>query len=393
MSTRILLLGTHGQCNIGDELLLATFLRELGAEHTYEINSYDPRATAATLDPRYDVEVFDTATTRLGLVRRIRRADVVFFAGGSIVKELTPATGRRRTSVLLMVLALMTAARWFGRTPVLMSNIGVGPVTTRWGRLLAALILRQATLISVRDHASWVTCLELRVRPSRLVELPDAVFVNGPEEFAATRRKAVRGHAPIRLALSLNHDIENEDTWKDFLGRLGTALRRVDARIGLEILALPMQSAYKKDHDLAVIEEFVADHRLRCEFVPVDDHDDAARVIARADVVLAERLHAVVLATILGTPVVPLPYSVKVSELADGLGLADVSFPVDDRLDLMALADAICALAARTDEGARLQAEAAARRQELLSYRRALRRWIRVPTSDWTAIGLTAATR
>ena len=51
MSRRILLLGTHGQQNIGDELLLSTFLSMLGSEHDYEINSYDPVATAAALDP------------------------------------------------------------------------------------------------------------------------------------------------------------------------------------------------------------------------------------------------------------------------------------------------------------------------------------------------------
>ena len=77
MSRRVLLLGTHGQQNIGDELLLSTFLSMLGSEHDYEINSYDPVATAAALDPAYDVDIFDTAAERLGLLRRIRRADTV----------------------------------------------------------------------------------------------------------------------------------------------------------------------------------------------------------------------------------------------------------------------------------------------------------------------------
>ncbi len=42
---RIVFLGTHGQYNIGDELLLETFLTQLGAEHHYVVNSYDPEFT------------------------------------------------------------------------------------------------------------------------------------------------------------------------------------------------------------------------------------------------------------------------------------------------------------------------------------------------------------
>jgi polysaccharide pyruvyl transferase WcaK-like protein len=393
MSRRILLLGTHGQQNIGDELLLSTFLSMLGSEHDYEINSYDPVATAAALDPAYDVDIFDTAAERLGLLRRIRRADVLFFAGGSIVKELTPATGRRRTSVLLMVLVLMTTARWFTRTPMLMSNIGVGPVSSRRGRFLAALILRQATLISVRDQASWTTCLELGVRRSRLVEMPDVVFANAPEGFEASGNRPRESAEPLRVALSLNHDVEDEDAWRVFLDRVGTALREVDQRSGLELVALPMQSGFKDDHDLAVLEDFVTDQGLRCRFEPVADHHDVARIIAQADVVVAERLHAVVISTILGTPVVPLPYNIKVTELADGLGLAPVSFPVDQYLDPLALAAAVSTLVACPDEGGRLQTAAASRRRDLDAYAVAVRAWIAAPSSSWSAAGFAADAR
>ena len=42
---QVLFLGTHGQYNIGDELLLETFLEQLGDQHHYTINSYDPEFT------------------------------------------------------------------------------------------------------------------------------------------------------------------------------------------------------------------------------------------------------------------------------------------------------------------------------------------------------------
>ena len=90
---KVLFLGTHGQANIGDELLLDTFLTELGPDHHYFVNSYDPAATSEQLADRFDVAVFDTATDRLGLLRNLWRSDVVVFGGGNILKELYRSVG------------------------------------------------------------------------------------------------------------------------------------------------------------------------------------------------------------------------------------------------------------------------------------------------------------
>ena len=54
------MLGTHGQYNIGDELLLETFLARFGDQHHYVVNTYDPAFTGAQLAGRYDVELIDT---------------------------------------------------------------------------------------------------------------------------------------------------------------------------------------------------------------------------------------------------------------------------------------------------------------------------------------------
>ena len=84
---KIVFLGTHGQHNIGDELLLETFLHQLGPDHRYVINTYDAHATSTQLAGRYDAELIDTAGDRLALLRHLMGADAVVFGGGSIIKE------------------------------------------------------------------------------------------------------------------------------------------------------------------------------------------------------------------------------------------------------------------------------------------------------------------
>lgn len=63
---KILFLGTHGQHNVGDELLLETFLTQLGSEHHYFVNSYDPEFTKAQLQPKFHAEIFTPQASRFG---------------------------------------------------------------------------------------------------------------------------------------------------------------------------------------------------------------------------------------------------------------------------------------------------------------------------------------
>lgn len=336
----ILLLGTHGQSNIGDELLLETFLAGLGAENHYVVNSYSPRETAHALSDRYDVEVIDTARTRAALLGHIRRTDAVVFAGGSIVKELYASVGRWRHATLVMVLGVVVAARAF-RRPVLMCGIGVGPITTRFGRVLARTILRCASLVAVRDAGSFRTCRELGMSDDRLVQIPDVVFATEPESLRVPQ-PAPRVDGSVRIALNLNRDIANGERWDDLLAEIAAALDLVSARVPIEVHALPMQSAFKTDDDLSVLRAFLAD---RPDWHPVvhETHDqyDVARIIDDVDVVVSERFHAIVLAAILGRPVVGLAYDVKVDELVASLGIAERSVDVNVAVDPAHLADSI----------------------------------------------------
>ncbi len=89
-SRRIVFLGTHGQYNIGDELLLETFLTQLGTQHRYLVNSYDPDFTRGQLRPRFDVEVIDTGADRCGCCARCAAPTSSCSAAARSSKSSTP---------------------------------------------------------------------------------------------------------------------------------------------------------------------------------------------------------------------------------------------------------------------------------------------------------------
>jgi polysaccharide pyruvyl transferase CsaB len=387
---RVLFLGTHGQANIGDELLLTTFLEQLGHEHQYVVNSYAPDRTRAHFEADVDIEVIATTGDRWPLLRNLVRCDAVVFGGGSIVKELYRSVGRWRYATLVMVLALVMVAR-AARRPVLLCGVGVGPINTRVGRVLAAIIVRTANLVSVRDAASYDTCLSIGARPDRVVRIPDPAFVNRADQLLPVggldeARAGIDPDGCVRIALNLNRDIANGDRWDDVLAELTETFDLVAARIRIEIHALPMQSEYKEHDDATVLRAFLSGHP---EWNPVvhdtADHRDVAAIIATCDLVVSERFHAIVMAAILGRPTIGLLYDVKVAELADQLGIRGRSVDINAPFDPAGLADAVVSTAALgADEGMRLCLQADAYRAELDDHFEAARRWLADPAGNRT---------
>lgn len=379
-SRRVLFLGTHGQANIGDELLLDTFLTQMGRDHTYAVNSYDPAATSAQLRDRFDVTVFDTASDRVGLVRHILRSDVLVFGGGNILKELYRSVGRWTYSTLVMVLAVVLLAR-VARKPVLMANIGIGPVSSRFGRLLVRMILASVWLVSVRDAGSLRFARSVGCPPDKVHLVPDAVWVRETDVLYMPARQE---NSPIRIAINLNKDVDVADEWDAFLDRLVVSLNQVAATRPVEFHALPMQCSFKIGTDLEVLRDVLRRVDAPVHFHAPADHDHVAAIIAECDLVVSERLHAIVMSAILGCPVIALPYDVKVRELAAQLGIRERSFDVSADLDPAELTAAILHTLDNAErERRRLLMVATAKRRTSVAAFAAIRAWVAAPTRTW----------
>ncbi|UCG22648.1 MAG: polysaccharide pyruvyl transferase family protein, partial [Chloroflexota bacterium] len=343
---KILFLGTHGQYNIGDELLLETFLEELGDQHSYAINSYDPEFTARQLAGRYNASVFHTTEGKWQLPKLIWQSDLLFFGGGSVIKELYKNVGRNRYATLMMILVITTFAHLLARKPIIMSNIGVGPIHSRIGLLLAKLTLRQATLVSVRDQKSFQTCRSLGLNSERLLLTPDAVFVNQPAKFGQVQTADSGRENKLRIALNLNYNIENSANWQLFLERLALGLKEVNKRQAIEIHALPMQAGFKPNTDLEVLQAFQKEIEDDIEMMVHEPSTplEVGRIISQCDLVVAERLHSLVIAAILKKPFVALIYDVKVQQLVEFLGMDQYAIDINRPFDYELLANHILAV-------------------------------------------------
>ena len=327
---KILLLGTHGQYNIGDELLLETFLYQLGDQYEYTVNSYDPDFTMRQLGEQYNLKVFHTVQGRWAILDYILKCDLIFFGGGSIIKELYASVGRNRYSTLLMVLAIVSFSKFIGRKPIIMSNIGIGPIETKFGLFLAKLIFSMVKYVSVRDQKSFDTCQQMKLNNEKFDFVPDAVFVHKPSFFVQKQAPLQERNGNLIVALNLNYNIEHPEQWESFIQNLAEGFQKVHQQQPIQIHALPMQSGYKIHNDLEILTEF----RSRIPEIDVLLHNpvtpqDIGKIISKCDLVVSERLHTCIAAALMGKPLLPLIYDVKVREMAQLIGVAEFGLEID----------------------------------------------------------------
>jgi len=224
----------------------------------------------------------------------------------------------------------------------------------------------------VRDRKSYETCQRLVLGAARVQLVPDAVFANPPAVFVdeAPPASTSQAGAPLKIALNLNFDIENPANWETFRQNLADALHLLAARQPLELHMLPMQSHFKAMHDARVLEEFrtlIPD--LNVITHSVETHREAAAVIAACDLLLAERLHALVMASILGKPFYALLYDVKVRELVAGLEMSEHATDINQPFDPARLVAGIEAVWTNREEVSRhLAGRSTALRAELATY-------------------------
>jgi polysaccharide pyruvyl transferase WcaK-like protein len=329
----ILLLGTHGQANQGDELLLESFLTNLqDLNQGVRVNSYTPGSTKDRFR-KFNITTFHTRRDKALLLWYLLTSKAVVFAGGSVIKELNAAYGGKPYATLSIIDEISKAARAF-RKPIFFSNIGIGPLSTIEGKRISARILNRAALITVRDIES-VKYARLLGMEDKVTHTPDAAFSLDREYFGLEHEPAPasKGQTPKMIMINVTRNIGNPDNWAYYYDRLKDSLVRLDeVYSGVKFVGLAMQEHESaNDYELLRLlkQDLVALRpKISFEIPRLDDAKEVARVIDASDLIIAEKLHAVILAAILCKPFVALEYDVKVKGVCSDLGMSGYSVDI-----------------------------------------------------------------
>jgi len=367
---RVLLGGYFGFGNVGDEAILAATLDGLRArlpDAQFSVLSGDPEQTRRA----YGVAAANRRRLR-EVWRELRRADVFVLGGGSLVQDVTSRLSPA------YYLGLLSLARLAG-TPYTIHAQGVGPLNRGLYRSWTGRAFRKARLVTVRDAESARVLSHLGLTHPEPQVTADPAFCLGPAaaggcgEGEPAAPGSVQALAEVLLQVG------------ELAGRgplIGVALRcfpgceRVPQLVAEALISLTEDSGgavvvlpFLRPDDLEPASEVtvrLTEAGRPAKVVGADATSPAAwaALVARLDLLVAMRLHALVFAVANQVPAVALSYDPKVDAIA-----ADASLPMlpvelastGDLLNLcrLTLAGAQSAAPVRAEAAERLRRRAA----------------------------------
>jgi len=291
----LLLCGYYGEHNLGDDALLEVLLAQLPATTSVLVTARDERQ----VQQRHGVATVNRRSLK-AVLQALGRSRGLVLGGGSLLQDSTSFTS------LLYYAALISAARLQAK-PVVLWGQGLGPLRRRRSRVLVRALLPLVQAIRWRDRAS----AELAARLGRRDDCgSDPVWASEPVQWRGSGGPIVVCFRPTPLL--------SADAWGPYLEALA-ALAETAQR---QVIWLPFHA--EQDHTLfAELERagvMPASLRRRSRQVAAQTPREARAMFATAGLVIAMRLHGLILAAVSGAPVAALSYDPKVEAAAADLG-------------------------------------------------------------------------
>ena len=316
----VLLCGYYGEHNLGDDALLATLLALLPSSCPVVVTAWDRRQVQAQ---------FGVATCPRGepirLLWALMRTRVLVLGGGSLLQD---STSQRS---LLYYVGLILAARLLGR-PVLLWGQGLGPLKTCTSRLLTRLSLHLVQGITWRDDQSAAMAAAWGIHAP----------VGRDPVWSLPRRNTVPiahtsiAHTPITGAICLcwrPTPLLNADGWRQLENQVIEDAKRHQIPVCLVPLHAHQDAALLKA--CAVRLEAAG---LVCQFWCPRTPWDFMEGLASVDLVVAMRLHGVILAAMADRPLLAVSYDPKVDAAVTAMAIPSINLA--DPNGLAALPDA-----------------------------------------------------
>lgn len=296
---RVVISGYYGFANAGDEAMLSAIvgsLRDIIPDVHITVITGNCRMTRE----HHNVHAVHRMNF-LSIAAAIRRCDILISGGGSLLQNVTSSRS------LYYYLGIMRIALFFHK-PVMLYAQGIGPVLGAKERRAVQKVLQRVTVIGVRDTDSKAELAALGVTVPPVHVTADAVLSMHPVDkqigFYLLKKAGVTG-VRRRIGIAVR-DWKGLDGFKKEIAKAADELqKKYDARI----IFIPMQ--YPADvHAGADIASM-----MKTDAVVLKERYNTVEfmsLIGCMDAVIANRLHALVFASIMQVPAAAISYDPKI---------------------------------------------------------------------------------
>jgi polysaccharide pyruvyl transferase CsaB len=315
----VVLSGYYGFDNCGDEAVLLAIiksLRKLRPDISITVFSGNPAKTTA------DYEVAAVSRNKLlPVMRSLLGADLMISGGGSLLQDETSARSP------LYYLGVLKLAQWLAKKTMVYAQ-GIGPLRIEKNRKRVVQVFNKCQAITVRDQDSAedlaamglkkpVTVVAdpvLTLQPKDIISEPGCRIL---QELGLADQQGKKVKPLLVVALR---------NWKEqnYFTKVAAALDEVVAA-GWNVLMVPLHFP----QDVKAIQGVAREMGQRCYcFGEKIGPQELLSVIKQADLVLAMRLHGLIMAMAAEVPMAALSYDPKVDRFMKQTGL-DTCLPLD----------------------------------------------------------------
>jgi polysaccharide pyruvyl transferase WcaK-like protein len=343
--TSILILAGDGDGNLGDRAILQAMCSSFG-ELMPALRLMVVSENAARARLAYGAEAIPRGLTGLlDLVRAIRHSSLVIVGGGGLFQD-------DDSLVKMPYWALRVGlARVLGR-PVVGYALGVGPLAWPLSRAFARLAFAFMQTVTVRDPEAKRVAQALCTKPVAIV--PDPAFGLSPAPASVARARLLAAGIPVgerpiigvalrrwfpprarliphRFARRLGlPDPQRGPSGERLLDLLARALDEIVEAHGAFVLFLPSYAVAHEGDDALCRAVLGRMKRPHASVLVLDDAQLYKACCGQLTAMLGGRMHPMILAAAMGTPVVGLAYNPKFHGLLAMLGQPDSCLDVVD---------------------------------------------------------------
>ncbi len=304
---KVVISGYYGFANAGDEAMLSAIvgsLRDIIPDIHITVITGNCRMTKE----HHKVHAVHRMNF-LAIAAAIRRCDILISGGGSLLQNVTSSRS------LYYYLFIMRIALLFHK-PVMLYAQGIGPVIGSKERQAVQRVLQRVTVIGVRDADSKAELASLGVTVPPIHVTADAVLSMHPVDkqigFYLLKKAGVTG---IRRRIGIAvRDWKGMEAFKQEIAKAADVLQTTyDARI----IFIPMQypADVRAGEDIA--------KAMKTEAVVLKEQYNTVEfmsLIGCMDAVIANRLHALVFASIMQVPAAAISYDPKIDSFIQLIG-------------------------------------------------------------------------
>ena len=319
------IIGSYGAGNAGDDAMLYALLKEM---QTFwpKVEFIITKREKPFRIPK-DSHVTTVSTFSLvSLLCGIYKSSVVMLGGGSQIHDFM---GRRQWLRILPYKLFLIAFAKFLKKPVFFAFVGIGPLSTFWGKILGSLLLKLADFVIVRDIFSYNILKSLNLSEKAFFSFDVVALLFGQEGLHSySKYKPIdeplskKANKILGISVFPCHEIYDNNPKADepFLSGLKESIAQW---LSYHQEGLVHLIAFNSDNRV------IQFYRKLCfceriKIVPYN-HDFAATIseVRNCDYFVGMPFHSILFGYLSHLPMVVIEYHLKCRALAKTIGLPD----------------------------------------------------------------------